>query len=359
MLLNDAGETDAGETDAAEDGALPDSDLPDVSAPDGELPDAAPDSDTPDVGVDAARDAAIDVAADVAMDVAVDTADPCADCDDGNPCNGVERCVAGSCMPGTPLDCDDGVACTQDRCERATGCQHTPDDGFCPGSDRCDATRGCVETCSESPCRAISPQCGCGAGEGCYLSSAGTTSCQDAGSVGEGGACDSILDCAPGLTCSDLQGGSVGACHRLCSSNTQCGADTSCELRLADASGSLLPERMCTIQCDPATLSGCPSGGHCFVTQDEDDNWISHCGTASMRGTGGAGQSCTSSTQCQPGFICLAPGGGSNRTCQAWCRNPRSTPSSSSDCGSREDCYEISIDIELNGTTYGICWDGD
>jgi hypothetical protein len=30
-------------------------------------------------------------------------------CDDGNACNGPERCVAGVCAPGAPLVCEDGT----------------------------------------------------------------------------------------------------------------------------------------------------------------------------------------------------------------------------------------------------------
>src|SRR5262249_53497214 len=60
---------------------------------------------------------------------------PCttnAQCDDGDPCNGVESCVAGLCAPGTPMDCDDGIQCTADSCSSVTGmCVHTPIDSAC------------------------------------------------------------------------------------------------------------------------------------------------------------------------------------------------------------------------------------
>ena len=41
-----------------------------------------------------------------------------ADCDDGLFCNGAETCDTGTgeCLPGTPVDCDDGVGCTVDAC---------------------------------------------------------------------------------------------------------------------------------------------------------------------------------------------------------------------------------------------------
>lgn len=62
-----------------------------------------------------------------------------ADCDDGNPCNGSETCNVGggTCVPGTPLNCDDGSDCTADSCDPAIGCVNavaSPDsdnDGYC------------------------------------------------------------------------------------------------------------------------------------------------------------------------------------------------------------------------------------
>ncbi len=67
-------------------------------------------------------------------------------CDDGIFCNGVEACVANSCVPGTQ-PCDDGNICTDDVCtEAAQACQTIPltgdfdQDGlFCTGIDRCEA----------------------------------------------------------------------------------------------------------------------------------------------------------------------------------------------------------------------------
>lgn len=78
-----------------------------------------------------------------------------ASCADGDACNGVERCLPGTpgadedtgCAPGVELDCNDGIACTDDACNPATGCVHERDDGFCDDgidctSDVCSATAG-------------------------------------------------------------------------------------------------------------------------------------------------------------------------------------------------------------------------
>jgi len=45
-----------------------------------------------------------------------------AECDDGSVCTGIETCQAGVCIPGTPLTCNDGNACTLDSCDATNGC---------------------------------------------------------------------------------------------------------------------------------------------------------------------------------------------------------------------------------------------
>lgn len=71
-------------------------------------------------------------------------------CQDGFFCNGAERCVSGQCEPGQGPSCDDGVACTVDECSEVLGaCAATPsdaacDDGaFCNGQEVCDPTLDC------------------------------------------------------------------------------------------------------------------------------------------------------------------------------------------------------------------------
>src|SRR5206468_4033117 len=51
------------------------------------------------------------------------------DCDDGDACDGVERCVDHGCDAGTPPLGGDGDTCTADACEQATGCTHAPSCG--------------------------------------------------------------------------------------------------------------------------------------------------------------------------------------------------------------------------------------
>jgi len=72
-------------------------------------------------------------------------------CDDDQFCNGVEMCDAEEgCEPGTPVVCTDGVECTTDLCNEETDlCEATPDnslcddDLFCTGDEICDIEEGC------------------------------------------------------------------------------------------------------------------------------------------------------------------------------------------------------------------------
>ncbi len=82
-------------------------------------------------------------------------AQPCtlpSECDDNSVCNGLEDCVGGFCVSGTPLDCDDGDACTADSCDSVTGCANDVidcDDGVACTDDSCDSGSGCqnVDNC--------------------------------------------------------------------------------------------------------------------------------------------------------------------------------------------------------------------
>src|SRR5262249_14620837 len=73
---------------------------------------------------------------------------PCtsdSNCDDGNPCNGVEFCHLGNCQAGVPISCDDGNECNgSEVCDAANG-------GMCDKSP----TQSCDDDnpCTQGPCR--------------------------------------------------------------------------------------------------------------------------------------------------------------------------------------------------------------
>ncbi len=65
-------------------------------------------------------------------------------CQNATYCDGVEKCVGSKCVPGEPVKCDDGFACTIDLCDEATkGCSYSPKDEFCDNGDLCDGVEKC------------------------------------------------------------------------------------------------------------------------------------------------------------------------------------------------------------------------
>ncbi len=61
-----------------------------------------------------------------------------AECDNGDICDGSERCAGGRCLRGTPMICDDGVDCTVDVCQPGGGCLSRPDDRICDDGSFCN-----------------------------------------------------------------------------------------------------------------------------------------------------------------------------------------------------------------------------
>jgi len=65
-------------------------------------------------------------------------------CDDGIDCTLDDICVAGLCQPGEWAVCDDGNPCTDDACDSAQGCTHTPAIGGCDDGDPCTTGDTCL-----------------------------------------------------------------------------------------------------------------------------------------------------------------------------------------------------------------------
>ncbi len=58
-------------------------------------------------------------------------------------CSSADRCEAGACVAGPPVDCDDKNPCTDDACDPASGCKHTNRTGAC-NADACTMNAQCV-----------------------------------------------------------------------------------------------------------------------------------------------------------------------------------------------------------------------
>ena len=187
-----------------------------------------------------------------------------ADCDDGLYCNGAETCNAGTCQAGTPVTCDDGVACTVDSCNEASdSCDATPDDGacdngaFCDGVETCDAVLGCQAGTSVD----------CDDGVSCTNDSCNeaTDSCD---ATPDDGLCDNGAFCDGAETCDPILGCQVGSdpcpgetCDEVGDICVECSVDADCDDGLY-CNGS---ETCNAGSCQAGTPVACDDGVGCTV----------------------------------------------------------------------------------------------
>ncbi len=206
-------------------------------------------------------------------------------CDDGLPCDGVEWCDTQSgCQDDVPMDCDDGVACTDDTCDDASGvCAHAPvnarcDDGrFCNGVESCDATLGCrlgtapscddAVACTADRCNAATDRC---------ESTADHARCDDGLFCDGAERCDIRLGCLPGtpVDCNDTFDCTADRCDEpsdrcvhagdnarcddglFCNGAESCHATQGCVVGAAPCSGGACSE-------EDGACAGCANDADC------------------------------------------------------------------------------------------------
>src|SRR5262245_2362930 len=175
-------------------------------------------------------------------------------CSDNNVCNGAEVCQAGACIAGTPLNCDDGNACTTDSCDPVIGCKHVAatngtscsDGNVCNGAEVCQAgvcTTGTALNCDDkNACtiEACDPVTGCShtAIAGCKPCTI-TSDCNDSNpctnDVCNAGVCQNTTvpngtSCADGTVCNGAETCQGGVCTPgtalVCDDQNPCTTDT-------------------------------------------------------------------------------------------------------------------------------------
>jgi len=248
-------------------------------------------------------------------------------CSDGVYCNGVEACQSGTCTSGQKVLCDDGDACTSDKCNESkkacdyiavtpSGTEGTPGGSTClDGQDNdCDGyvdllDLDCVECGNDLDCK-------------------GSNSCVNY-------ACNSSKVCVSsnktdGITCSDdtycdgaetCQSGSCTAGTAIsCNDSNACTAD-SCDETLD--------------KCVYAAVSGCKS---CVAASDCDDS--NDCTIDACTGGKCANAAKADGASCDDGYYCTTGDACSGGTCAGMAR----------DCSSYSDkCNTGSCD-ETNDT---------
>lgn len=95
-----------------------------------------------------------------------------APCDDGDECSFDDLCDMGICTSVDWMDCDDGVACTKDSCDKGTGaCVNVGDDGKCGDGNLCTNDECLPSVPGSDPisgCQNEVKSCNLAFGEGCW-----------------------------------------------------------------------------------------------------------------------------------------------------------------------------------------------
>ena len=167
-------------------------------------------------------------------------------CNDSNPCTTIDLCSGGECVGGQELDCDDNNPCTDDSCDPDAGCVHTANQETCDDADECTTLDHCsggncipggsLNCDDQEPCTTDF----CLPVEGCQQEPA-------PGPCDDGDSC-TLNDICKGGTC-------VGGPAPDCNDDNPCTADS------CNGSGLCVHVPANDEQCDDA--NACTVGDHC------------------------------------------------------------------------------------------------
>ena len=306
---------------------------------------------------------------------------PCVDaseCDDNLFCTGVEDCVGGLCVAGTPPDCSDSVGCTDDFCDQPSdACAHSPNDVacsdglFCNGTESCDPVHGDPVTgCLPG----TAPDCddgiactddGCSDVTGACVHEPDSTVCQNGSfcdgeevcTPGTGCQAGAVVPCDDGIPCtidgcSDTQMACVHTVNdAFCDDGLFCNGSETCDVILGCQVGTAVvcpPDGVaCTVDaCDNATTG-------CAYTPDHQ---LCAAGEFCVPGQSVTGcvasKPCTLDAECDDGNWCNG-----TETCDVTCKS--GTPPS---CDDGVDCTVDGCDALAGTCTHAVldaaCDDG-
>ncbi|HLK93560.1 MAG TPA: hypothetical protein VKZ18_26955 [Polyangia bacterium] len=226
-------------------------------------------------------------------------------------------------ITGGAFSCGDGGACPSGfRCAANGRCYSSGVDAQFEHSVTCDSGTSTTSVCSGIP---ISGECNPGCQSGCACGWCavvdGASQCLEGagGTKDVGVICDPSRpsDCKAGLYCQPECG--TGRCYKLCDpSNDTCGGQSACDQKarkVTDGGTAATPFGLCRLvaSCDPTATNSatCPAPFGCYPTgvgaQTECD----------CAGNIQPGQSCLFLSDCQAGYSCNGPAGGT--TCLQTC----------------------------------------
>lgn len=234
---------------------------------------------------------------------------------------------------------EDGAS---DTGQRDTGFRDSGHDDAGRVDAHTDSSLGDAGSCEVSPCRLVSPQCGCESGLACYWS--GGPGCDPPGTYPVGSLCTVNQDCETGAGCIKGAGDPTGVCRPYCLDPSTCGPEERC-VRLGPTGGVA---GACETVCDPITQDGCPTSLQCVLTNTPvepsgDRTVVTGCAAP---GTATVGASCGFGVECEPGAACDSAAS----ICRTICDAAGGTA-----CPGGVVC--IPVGLVRAGHSYGICRD--
>lgn len=287
-------------------------------------------------------------------------------CDDGNVVSGdgcsdtcaveTEHPVCGNGIRESEEACDDGNTQVGDGCSPTCGAEHVCGNGVVELSEGCDdgnvaSGDGCSTTCQIEAATACSilPQGGCGGSTpACDIDITATeTACREVTKQGTSNShCAVPTECAIGYTCiEEVDASHPAVCSRFCNDDSDClGTGSRCTIGLVDNNNGPTNIHVCSNACDPYDQSGCPSGMGCVAIEATGGDYTD----CRYMGTKLDGQTCTDTSQCEPGSMCAAFGSSSSHVCAAICKV------GSNSCASGS-CLGFATPLTIANVQYGLC----
>ncbi len=155
-----------------------------------------------------------------------------ATCDDGNICTTGDACKDSTCLPGTATSCTDNNPCTDDSCDKATGCVHLANAATCDDGIACTM----ADTCTATACKGFANFAYCNDDNACTKDSCDVAAggCVNANTTSE---CTDENPCTTGDMCTN--GACIGAAmdcndNNICTDDS-CNSDTGACVNLANA----------------------------------------------------------------------------------------------------------------------------
>ena len=154
--------------------------------------------------------------------------------------------------------------------------------------------------------------------------------CTTTASGKDGDACETALDCGPGLDCTSLDG--PGTCRRYCcdlNATAGCPAEQYCRIALVAEGMQTDHVALCDRcdACDPTDPRTCAAGLGCFPLPSP-----SPCMACLTAGAKTAGVTCAAAMDCAPGTACLRADVDGEQRCREICNLASTTPCGSGRC---------------------------